>query len=120
MSEYILGKIKNEDFLISEIRSANKLIISTTESGKCLEFGKDESTISYKIPMRNIESIDILEQEVGRIKKTKDRVIQIAYNDDQKQRITIWLNPMDNDVDDIQKEIVLSEKDDYRNESKFW
>lgn len=120
MSEYILGKIKNEDILIPEIRNATKLIISTSEPGKCLEFGKDDSKISYKIPIRNIESVNLLEQEVGKIKKTKDKVIQIAFNDDQKQRITIWLNPEDNYIDDIQKEIVLTAKDDYSIESRYW
>jgi hypothetical protein len=107
MSEYTLGKIKNEDYLISEIRKSTKLIITTTELGKCLEFGKNDSNISYRIPIRNIESIDILEQEVGKIKKTKDKVIQVAFNDVKKQRITIWLNPEDRYIDDIQKEIVL-------------
>lgn len=120
MSEYILGKIKNEDYLISEIRNATKLLITTTELGKCLEFGKGDSNISYRIPIRNIESIDILEQEVGMIKKTKDMVIQVVFNDDNKQRITIWLNPEDSYIDDIQKEIVLKGKDEYDKESKFW
>ncbi len=120
MSEYVLRKIKNEDFLISEIRHATKLIISTTESGKCLEFGEDNSSIAYKIPIRNIKSVTILDQEVGKIKKTKDKVIQIAFYDDQKQRVTIWLNPEDNCVDDILKEIDLSKREDYSTESKYW
>lgn len=120
MSEYILGKIKNEDFLITEIRHANKLIISTTESGKYLQFGRDNSGIDYKIPIRSIETVDILDQERGMIKKTKDKVIQIAFNDDQKQRITIWLNPEDNYVDDIRKEIVLLRSEELNSDSRYW
>ena len=41
MSEYVLNAIKNEDFLIPDIKHANKLIIRSTGLGNYLEFTKN-------------------------------------------------------------------------------
>jgi hypothetical protein len=121
MSEYVLNAIKNEDFLISDIKHANKLIIRSTGLGNYLEFTKNnDPSILYKIPLRDIENVDITEQDIGKIKETKDKIIQIVFNDEQSQRIIIWVNPGSSYVDDVRKEIEQLRREESSKDSKYW
>jgi len=121
MSEYILKTIKNEDFLISDIKHANILIIKYTDMGNVLEFrNRNDANIQFKIPIRNIETVEITQQDTGWIKKTKDKIIQITFKDEQGQTRIIRLNPEDNYVEDIQKELIQLRREEFNKDSKYW